>query len=385
MHVLHREEVLAAVLADVVDLHDVLVMEARRDARLVEEHLDEALILRVLGADSLDHDVALEAFDAVRAREQHVGHAAGGQVAQDRVPPEPFRAPFRDRTKARLIGSSAPMMLRCLHVGGVRVVPARCADRRRWPRRSLARASRRRGRGDQTAPHAPHPQRRGAARSSRSSSASRPRCRITRTSSTRARPVTVDGRPYVALELVARRGSAPHHRAAGDARRSVAATRRAATRAHARDRDRRRRRRGAPARARLGPRRHQPRQPRRRGRTDGDRTVLIDLGVARAIGEAGTVRGTHAYMAPEQVRGEAWTPATDVFALGVVLWELVAGARLFHRGPTVAVDGRGRRGHGPALPTRRSMRSCAPRSRRIPTSAPPPPPSSRRSYRALSA
>lgn len=65
----------------------------------------------------------------------------------------------------------------------------------------------------------------------------------------------------------------------------------------------------------------------------GDRTVLIDLGVARPTGEAGTVRGTHAYMAPEQVRGGAWTPATDVFALGVVLWELVAGKRLFHRGP----------------------------------------------------
>jgi serine/threonine protein kinase len=67
--------------------------------------------------------------------------------------------------------------------------------------------------------------------------------------------------------------------------------------------------------------------------TTGDRVVLIDLGVARAIGEAGAVRGTHAYMAPEQVRGEAWTRATDVFALGVVLWELIAGARLFHRGP----------------------------------------------------
>jgi len=65
----------------------------------------------------------------------------------------------------------------------------------------------------------------------------------------------------------------------------------------------------------------------------GDRVVLIDLGVARAIGEAGAVRGTHAYMAPEQVRGEAWTRATDVFALGVILWELTAGARLFHRGP----------------------------------------------------
>jgi len=65
----------------------------------------------------------------------------------------------------------------------------------------------------------------------------------------------------------------------------------------------------------------------------GDRIVLIDLGVARAIGEAGAVRGTHAYMAPEQVKGEAWTRATDVFALGIVLWELVAGQRLFHRGP----------------------------------------------------
>jgi serine/threonine-protein kinase len=66
---------------------------------------------------------------------------------------------------------------------------------------------------------------------------------------------------------------------------------------------------------------------------EGDQAVLIDLGVARAIGEGGAVRGTHAYMAPEQVRGEAWTRATDVFALGVVLWEQIAGKRLFHRGP----------------------------------------------------
>jgi serine/threonine protein kinase len=64
-----------------------------------------------------------------------------------------------------------------------------------------------------------------------------------------------------------------------------------------------------------------------------DQVTLVDLGIAREVGVAGAVRGTHAYMAPEQVRGEAWTPATDVFALGVVLWELVAGARLFHRGP----------------------------------------------------
>jgi serine/threonine protein kinase len=66
---------------------------------------------------------------------------------------------------------------------------------------------------------------------------------------------------------------------------------------------------------------------------DGDRVTLVDFGVARKLGIAGAVRGTHAYMAPEQVKGEAWTAATDVFALGVVLWELVAGKRLFHRGP----------------------------------------------------
>lgn len=61
--------------------------------------------------------------------------------------------------------------------------------------------------------------------------------------------------------------------------------------------------------------------------------VLCDFGVARPSGGGGPVQGTHAYMAPEQVRGEAWTPATDVFALGVILWELCAGKRLFHRGP----------------------------------------------------
>ncbi len=64
---------------------------------------------------------------------------------------------------------------------------------------------------------------------------------------------------------------------------------------------------------------------------DGDAVVLCDLGVARPPGEPGPVRGTHAYMAPEQVRGEPWTAATDLWALGVVLWELASGARLFLR------------------------------------------------------
>lgn len=67
---------------------------------------------------------------------------------------------------------------------------------------------------------------------------------------------------------------------------------------------------------------------------DAGRVVLCDFGVARQLGEGGPVQGTHAYMAPEQVRGEAWSKATDVFALGVILWEVLEGKRLFHRGPS---------------------------------------------------
>ena len=63
--------------------------------------------LRVLGADPLEHDVALEALDAVGAREQHVGHAARREMLQNRVPPEPLDTHLRvDRTGARPIGSS---------------------------------------------------------------------------------------------------------------------------------------------------------------------------------------------------------------------------------------------------------------------------------------
>ena len=60
--------------------------------------------------------------------------------------------------------------------------------------------------------------------------------------------------------------------------------------------------------------------------------VLCDLGVARPIDAGGPVRGTAAYMAPEQVRGQPWTAAVDVFALGVIAWELATGTRLFLRG-----------------------------------------------------
>ena len=68
---------------------------------------------------------------------------------------------------------------------------------------------------------------------------------------------------------------------------------------------------------------------------EGD-VKLTDFGIARAVGSSevtapGTVKGKLAYMAPEQARGDAVDGRADVFALGVVLWELCAGRRLFAR------------------------------------------------------
>jgi serine/threonine protein kinase/Tol biopolymer transport system component len=46
--------------------------------------------------------------------------------------------------------------------------------------------------------------------------------------------------------------------------------------------------------------------------------------------EAGTVMGTVGYMAPEQVRGKAADPRSDIFAFGAILYEMLSGKRAFH-------------------------------------------------------
>jgi eukaryotic-like serine/threonine-protein kinase len=61
---------------------------------------------------------------------------------------------------------------------------------------------------------------------------------------------------------------------------------------------------------------------------------ITDFGSAKAAQrlqetETGVVKGKLAYMAPEQLRGEAVDRRTDIFAAGVVLWELLTGKRLF--------------------------------------------------------
>jgi serine/threonine protein kinase len=67
---------------------------------------------------------------------------------------------------------------------------------------------------------------------------------------------------------------------------------------------------------------------------------LTDFGIAKAgnkLTSPGMLKGKFAYMSPEQSRGEAVDVRTDVFALGIVLWEMLTGGKLFNGDSELAV------------------------------------------------
>src|SRR3712207_1306062 len=70
--------------------------------------------------------------------------------------------------------------------------------------------------------------------------------------------------------------------------------------------------------------------------------VLADFGIARMTAESeqltvqGSLLGTPEYMSPEQAVGSDVGPASDIYSLGVVLYQMVAGAPPFHAETAVA-------------------------------------------------
>lgn len=67
---------------------------------------------------------------------------------------------------------------------------------------------------------------------------------------------------------------------------------------------------------------------------DGSQVRLVDFGVARRSGEpSGALHATPEYVSPEAVAGQPVGPASDVYALGIVLYELLSG-RTPYRGGT---------------------------------------------------
>jgi tetratricopeptide (TPR) repeat protein len=73
-----------------------------------------------------------------------------------------------------------------------------------------------------------------------------------------------------------------------------------------------------------------------------DNVHVADFGIASAAGldsltKTGTVLGTAAYLSPEQAQGKRATPASDLYALAVLAWELLTGERPF-KGDTAAAE-----------------------------------------------
>lgn len=100
---------------------------------------------------------------------------------------------------------------------------------------------------------------------------------------------------------------------------------------------------------------------------DDGRAKIMDFGIAKlgstAVTKSGMMVGTVHYMSPEQIRGEVLDGRTDVFSLGVILYELLSGTRPFPGSEVTQVLYR--IVHEPHLPLQGDWGALSPRLRAI--------------------
>ena len=70
---------------------------------------------------------------------------------------------------------------------------------------------------------------------------------------------------------------------------------------------------------------------RERGDASTPRSALDDLSTGAALSPEGTLVGTIAYMSPEQLEGRPVDARTDIYALGLIIYEMITGQRAFAR------------------------------------------------------
>ncbi len=86
---------------------------------------------------------------------------------------------------------------------------------------------------------------------------------------------------------------------------------------------------------------------------------LIDFGIAKAatgqpVTQVGILKGKFGYMSPEQARGQPIDRRSDVFALGIIFYELLTGLRLFAGNERVRHSRTGAKGRHPPAPASQS-------------------------------
>jgi serine/threonine protein kinase/tetratricopeptide (TPR) repeat protein len=86
---------------------------------------------------------------------------------------------------------------------------------------------------------------------------------------------------------------------------------------------------------------HRDLKPSNIMRHNNGRVVVMDFGLARTLGSDGMTRigamlGTIEYMSPEQAQGKELKPSSDIFAIGLILYEMLSGVMPFHAETAIA-------------------------------------------------